>query len=322
MTAIPSLSMSDLRGDSRSRQRFQTGLGEALKGTGFVRFRNHGIPHDIIRSAYKAAAAFFALPPEIKLLYERPEVGRQRGYTPLGVEHAQGNPNLGDLKEFWHRGRTLSPQHKFFAKFGANHAVKEVEVFDRCMEALYRALENLANEILAALSLLLGKPDWWLPRFMKGGDSLLRLINYPPLEGLTFPPGSLRSAAHRDIDLITLLLVSEGSGLEIFTRDGHWIAVDNDPDEVILNLGDMFEFLSGGFYPSTIHRVVNPDGSTLGRMSCPFFDHPTPDKLLCVVDRFRLHDGAEHFVTQTAGHFLYERLIEIGVFTGANPYPF
>ena len=77
--------------------------GAAYREYGFCGFRNHGIPGEVIDEAYAAIAAFFAQPDVVKNSYRSVD-GGQRGYTPLGTEHARDNP-VPDLKEFWHTGR-------------------------------------------------------------------------------------------------------------------------------------------------------------------------------------------------------------------------
>ena len=63
----------------------------------------------------------------------------------------------------------------------------------------------------------------------------------------------------------------------------------------------MLEEASGGYYPSTTHRVVNPDNdsSNDSRYSMPLFLHPRNEVIL-----------SEKY---TAGKYLDERLEEIGL---------
>ena len=95
--------------------------------------------------------------------------------------------------------------------------------------------------------------------------------------------------------------MSSASGLEVLGTSGDWIPVPAGFDNVVINIGDMLQEASGGYFPSTSHRVVNPEGEDMdeSRMSLPLFLHPRPDVVLS--DRY------------TAASYLNERLNELGV---------
>eukprot|EP00461_Guttulinopsis_vulgaris_P000902 UN00902 len=66
---------------------------------------------------------------------------------------------------------------------------------------------------------------------------------------------------------------------------------------------------------STIHQVVNPDPSEYGtaRYSMPFFMHPVADMDLSVLESCIDEKNPKQFEPITAGEFLIQRLIEIGL---------
>lgn len=261
-------------------------LGKGLERFGFVTVTNHGIPVEILRNAYEVARRTFALPEEVKRKYETPENGRATGYTSFGIEHAKDDPTP-DLKEFWHVRQNLPAEEMLFPREIADFA--EVNV------ALFRALDGLSTRLLDAVGRHLGRPDGELSAMTREGNSLLRILHYPPVKPGT--PG-LRSSPHEDINFITLLVSATAAGLEILTRDGEWIAVTNPPDAIIVNAGDMLQLLTKGRIPSTTHRVVNDTGE---RYSIPFFVHPRSEVVLSEEPRV------------TAGEYLTQRLIEIGI---------
>jgi len=82
-------------------------------------------------------------------------------------------------------------------------------------------------------------------------------------------------------------------------RDGSWLEVPCDFGNLIVNIGDMLQEASGGYFPSTSHRVVNPEGAShnKSRVSIPLFLHPRPEVVL----------SARH----TADSYLKERLAEL-----------
>jgi isopenicillin N synthase-like dioxygenase len=127
---------------------------------------------------------------------------------------------------------------------------------------------------------------------------VLRILHYPPLTGEE-EPEAIRAAGHEDINLITILPASNEPGLQVLAKDGSWLEVPCDFGNLIVNIGDMLQEASGGYFPSTTHRVVNPEGAdkTIGRISLPLFCHPNPDVILS--DRY------------TADSYLQERLREL-----------
>jgi isopenicillin N synthase-like dioxygenase len=131
-------------------------------------------------------------------------------------------------------------------------------------------------------------------------QTLLRVLHYPPLDG-SEEPDAIRAAAHEDINLLTILPAANEPGLQVKGKDGNWIDVPCDFGNLIVNIGDMLQEASGGYFPSTTHRVINPEGSdqTRARISLPLFLHPRPDVVL-----------SERY---TADSYLTERLRELGV---------
>ncbi|MGK0338990.1 MAG: isopenicillin N synthase-like dioxygenase [Candidatus Azotimanducaceae bacterium] len=109
------------------------------------------------------------------------------------------------------------------------------------------------------------------------------------------------AAAHEDINLLTILPASDAPGLQVQKKNGEWMDVTSDGNQVIVNIGDMLQEASAGYFPSTSHRVVTQAGADnrSGRMSLPLFLHPRPEVVL-----------SERY---TAGSYLKERLEELGV---------
>ncbi|ADM09445.1 oxidoreductase [Parvularcula bermudensis HTCC2503] len=293
------LSFADaLEGDRADRAAFASALVQSLKDTGFVILIDHGIDLTRLNDVYETVAAFFAQAEDDKARFI---VGRdgQRGYTPFGRESAKDTA-IPDLKEFWHVGReavapNVWPDHP--------------PAFRSEISWLYEALDATGHGLLAALEEGLGVGAGDLTRLAEGGNSVLRLLHYPPVTA-TAPPGSLRAAAHEDINLITLLVAASAEGLELLSRDGEWRAIDAPPDALIVDSGDMLARLTNGFLPATTHRVVRPRTVNRSRYSLPYFLHPRPDALLACLDGFR--DGSEA-PPILAADFLAQRLAAIGL---------
>lgn len=255
-------------------------LGRSFGEYGFAVVRDHGIPQDLIDQAEAVSKAFFALPDPVKRAYKIEGGGGARGYTPFGTEKAK-DAEVFDLKEFWHVGRTLPPGHPLAEFMAPNIWPDEVEGFRETMSALFAAFEVAGARVLEAIALHLGRPRDFFAASIEDGNSVMRLLHYPPL-GEGAPEGAIRAAGHEDINTITLLLGAEEAGLELLTRQGEWHAVDVPPGALVINVGDMLERQTNGRLRSTTHRVVNPRGEAArrARFSMPFFLHFRPDFLI------------------------------------------
>ena len=261
---------------------------KSLKDTGFGLIVNHPILPELIKTVYREWKDFFDS--ELKHTYLFDPL-RQDGYFPLGTENAKGY-SAKDHKEFFHFylwGRTpdsISP------------ATKE----------LYDSLVNITSLLLEWIELntppeIRSKFSEPLKDMIKDSKTnLLRIIHYPPFIG-SEDSQSLRAAPHEDINLITLLVAGTEPGLEAQDKNGNWHKISTDPGTIIVNIGDMLKEVSGGYYPSTTHRVVNPESESANnsRFSMPLFLHP--------------RDNVQLSAHYTAKTYLKERLFEIGLKT-------
>jgi isopenicillin N synthase-like dioxygenase len=289
-------------------------LGDSFAEYGFAVVRDHGIPEALIRRAEDLAKHFFALPEAAKLRYRVPGGGGARGYTPFGIETAK-DAEVHDLKEFWHVGRSLPEGHPLAGFMAPNLWPDEVPGFRDTFEQLYAAFEQAGDRILRAIALHLELPEGWFAATVEDGNSVMRLLHYPPLASEA-PEGAIRAAAHGDINTITLLLGAEEAGLELLTKQGKWLAVAPPPGALVVNIGDMLERLTSGHLRSTTHRVVNPTGEAARRprYSMPFFLHFRPD---FVIEPLPQCIDPEHPADSppsiSAHDFLQQRLREIGL---------
>lgn len=285
-------------------------LGRSFHQTGFGVVRDHGIPADLIARAWDQCRAFFALPEAVKRQYHLKGTGGARGYTPFGTEQAK-DATVIDLKEFWHVGRTLpagDPLERFMAP---NLWPAEVVGFRETMEAIYTAFEASGARILQAIAISLGEAPDFFADSVHQGNSVMRLLHYPPLAPGA-PEGAIRAAAHEDINTITLLLGAEESGLQLKTADGQWVQVVPPDGALVVNIGDMLQRLTNGHLKSTSHRVVNPIGEAARRprYSMPFFLHFRPDFLIEPMAKY-VDSAHPALPAITAEDYLQERLREI-----------
>jgi len=291
---------------------FSAALGRSFRETGFGVITGHPVSQKAIDDNLAATKAFFALPSDAKEKYHDAPGGRQRGYTPFGTENAKGQAQA-DLKEFWHTGRDLPPGSPYRDTMKDTPSASEVPDFDRATRALYISLDSFGAELLKGVALHLNLPEDWFGDKVNFGNSILRLLHYPPQMDPP-PAGSVRAGAHEDINVITLLLGAEEAGLEVKHRSGKWLGVNPPPGALVINCGDMLQRYTGGILPSTTHRVVNPapERSKFPRYSTPFFLHFNQDFLIEALPGC-LAEGGRAEKPITAQDFLMERLREIGL---------
>jgi len=257
----------------------------SLRETGFGVLYHHPIDQLLIDEVYEEWKDFFASEKKYHYLFNRET---QDGYFPPSVSEKAVGFEKKDLKEFF--------QYYTWGKFPAemSDATKKLQ---RQLSALAQTLlawieDYLPGEIQTTLSMPLKE------MISSSEQTQLRILHYPPLEGE--PSGAVRAAAHGDINLLTVLVGATTNGLQVQDAEGVWHDVPSDRDSIAVNIGDMLEMATHGYYKSTLHRVINPVGAeNTSRLSMPLFLHPRP----------------EVFLTETcrAGDFLRQRLLAIGV---------
>jgi isopenicillin N synthase-like dioxygenase len=313
MNSIPSVNLKDfLSGDPVRKQKFVDEIGKAYEEIGFVALKGHFLSDILVKDLYTEIKNFFDLPLETKMKYEIDGLGGQRGYTSFGKEHAKGKKE-GDLKEFWHFGQYVENDPELEAEYPKNVEVNELPKFNVVGKETYKMLEKTAKHVLRALALHLGLKENYFDEYIKNGNSILRPIHYPPIT--SEPKNAVRAAAHGDINLITLLMGAQGRGLQVQNHKGEWLDAIAQPDELMINVGDMLSRHTNNKLKSTIHRVVNPPKELWGtsRYSIPFFMHPISDMKLDVLDICVDDKHPKQFKDITAGEFLNERLVELGL---------
>ena len=297
-------------GNQEERNAFVAELGKAYTDIGFVTIKNHGFNEAVQEELYRQVATFFELDQEKKQQYEIQEIAGQRGYTSFGKEHAKGI-DAADLKEFWQVGQP-SPAYEG-PEYHDNVNVNELPSFAPSFEKAYQDLEAIGQEMLQAIALYLSLDQHYFEPWVKGGNSILRAIHYPPI---TSDPGdSVRAGQHEDINLITLLMGASAEGLEVLNKQGEWVGITAIPGSLVVNVGDMLQRLTNGVLKSTTHRVVNPPKEKWAspRYSIPFFLHPVGKMPLYALENCISTDRPKGFENITAGAYLEERLIEIGL---------
>ena len=241
---------------------------KSLHETGFGVLKNHPLDQAMVEGIYAEWLAFFKT--EAKQAYAQDPVTMDGYFSPTVSETAK-NFTKKDLKEFFH----IYPWGKYPSEV-SDAARRYYQQGSQLAATLLNWVEeNSPSEVKARYSMP-------LPKMIEGCDqTLLRVLHYPPLQG-NEEPGAVRAAAHGDINLLTILPAATESGLQVLGKDDAWHDVPCDFGLLIVNIGDMLEEASGKYYPSTVHRVLNPtgEGAKKSRISLPLFLHPRRDVVL------------------------------------------
>ncbi len=257
----------------------------SLRTTGFAVVVNHPLPQSLVEQIYDEWLAFFD--GDAKYRYRFTPTDQDGWFGPDVSETAKGH-SVRDLKEFFH----VYPWGQYPAEV-SDAALRYAEIAKEIAVTLLGWVQDHTPAEVA------GRLSMPLPRMMDGSTrSLLRVLRYPPLRG-DEPADAVRAAAHEDINLLTILPASNEPGLQVCDLAGGWHDVPCDFGSIAVNAGDMLQLATGGYYPSTTHRVVNPTGeaATRSRLSLPLFLHPADDVVLA--------EG------RTAWSFLQERIAEL-----------
>lgn len=290
---------------------FATAFGQSFQQFGFAMVKDHGMDQNLIDDGWALARRFFDLPDAVKRHHDAKANGGQRGYTAFGTEIAKG-ASENDLKEFWHVGRDLPANDPLAQTMPPNVWPEELPEFQPVFAKLYREFDRIGAELLSTIALYLGLPERWFDGLIDNGNSILRLLHYPPVSQQA--PG-IRAGAHEDINLITLLLGAEEGGLELKDRSGRWLPVVPPQGALAINVGDMLQRLTNHVLPSTSHRVVNPppERRDRSRYSMPFFLHLRPDFIIDALPQCVTKDNPRRYPPISAHDYLTERLVEIGL---------
>lgn len=260
---------------------------ESLRNTGFGVLTNHPIQKALVENIYQQWYQFFTTGDKNNYAFD-PE--KQDGYfAPEISETAKGHTKK-DIKEYYHVypwGRipeSLREDILNYYKIASDLASELLDWVEK------HSPEDVAKHYSEPLSNMI----------MNTPNTLLRVLHYPPFDG-TEEPGAIRAAAHEDINLLTILPAANEPGLQVKSQEGEWLDVPSDFGNLIVNIGDMLQEASQGYFPSTSHRVINPTGENSGnsRISLPLFLHPRSEVVL----------SEKH----TQASYLLERLKELGV---------
>ncbi|KAG6902465.1 hypothetical protein C0995_016327 [Termitomyces sp. Mi166 len=259
----------------------------AMSTVGFFYVINHGYTQEQNRRIFDIAEVPFAVSDEEKQKYvgKMKETGSYQGYK---------------LRQYWHIGAGVRDQIEHYNIHNDVTAKEHPEALRPFLPELDAfARHNHFNVLLPLMRLLalgLELPEETFAEKHSFGSDLsetwIRLMKYYPrssedeektknvwLKGHTGMDTYFTCRCYFinedfiDFDSMTLLWSQPISALQILDPQGKWKWVKHIDNALIVNAGDALEFLSGGFYKGTIHRVRQPpaDQRDLARLGVFYF---------------------------------------------------
>jgi isopenicillin N synthase-like dioxygenase len=265
---IPVLDLRRFDAAEAPRAAFLAELREAAHEVGFFYLSGHGVAPELLRDLMQAARAFFSLPDADKLSIEMVNSPHFRGYNRVASERTRGRPD-------WREQIDIGPERPAVPRDvltpswarlrGPNQWPTAMPELRRTVTRWQTAALDVLSRILRAFALALGQPDALEPLYRDDPHHVVKLIRYPGQDA-----GERQGVgAHKDSELITLLLQDEQGGLQVETSQG-WIDVPPRAGTFVINIGELLELASDGYLRATMHRVILPAAGA-ERLSAAFF---------------------------------------------------
>ncbi|MCU1503703.1 MAG: isopenicillin synthase family oxygenase [Ilumatobacteraceae bacterium] len=274
--ALPVLDIAAFRADpsSAAASAFVDELCRVVHEVGFFYISGHGVDTDLFGRVHEVARQFFAQAEDVRLEIENVRSPQFRGYTRFGHEHTNGKVDLRDQVDI---GRELPPptlgpdDPAWLVLRGPNLWPSAPVAFRPVLSTWMDELEALAHTLLHALAIALGQPVDAFDEVVSPAEILLKVIRYRAAsEGEE--PSDQGVGAHRDTGFITFVHQDDVGGLQV-ERDGHLIDVPALAGTLVVNIGEMFQLVTRGYFKATVHRVVAPPPGA-ERISVAYFFNP------------------------------------------------
>lgn len=278
--ALPIIDLAALRAEDPAEI---ARLQAALHDSGFLYLTGHDFTPSMVDRMFAMAREFFALPLEDRLAIDNINSAQFRGYTRVGYEYTQGQPDQRDQLDIANERPVLElgPDDPAYLKLiGPNQWPAALPELRTVALEWFELARLTSHQLLRGIALALGQPAGFFdPWFDENTHDNMKIIRYPGSAGRA---GDQGVGAHKDYGWIALLLQDDLGGLQVQALDGTWLDAPPIPGTFVVNLGEMLEIVSGGYMRATVHRVVSPD-TTRDRISIPFFPGPRLDAIIPTV---------------------------------------
>ena len=222
--SIPVIDLAPLvNADERTLDTLVAKLDDACRNVGFFYVRNHGVPINLYDGVVREAERFFALPLEEKLRYNIDEIGTHHGYVPYGSLLFTGNPDLQEAYEICSEHPVDDPDYLAgHICYGPNVWPTSLPGFRETVYVYFEAIIRLSHLLCRAFAIALGQPEDFFESKSRRTMSQMRLIHYPPQQGMV-EEDRLGIGAHTDYEIFTVLRQTEQGGLQVGNTAGDWI---------------------------------------------------------------------------------------------------
>lgn len=283
-----------------ARKKLASQMEQAVIKYGFFKVSNFGLPKEVLDEIRSISQSTLELPDDIKKQFiggehDLPEeadrhlgVVRGSGYKPLGHwKYDNETPDQLDLFNIRHF------QHfdTFFNRIEYPEFVKyNLDSIAFYFNFLHReVLRKLATLIDIILEIPEGTTYQRLFAVEQGdpwssSNGRARFLLYHPVsEDYNKKTNSTWLRGHTDEGALTLILSQPILSLQIRDYDTQeWKYITHTPGSLVVNIGDMLSILTGGYFKSSIHRVITPpnDQQRYNRNTVIYFSNVIPRTFL------------------------------------------
>jgi isopenicillin N synthase-like dioxygenase len=269
LESLPIVNIADLDLPDRRKDVLQQ-LRQTMHDHGFLYLEGHGIAQALIDDVLAASRQFFDLDIDQKRSIEMVKSPHFRGYTLAGAEHTRGLPDWREQLDIGTElpAQQLTPTSPAWARLqGPNQWPAVLPTLKPLLLDYLDQVTRLGISLTGALAESIGQsPEIFKPIYTPLPNQLLKIIRYPGQDAIT---GDQGVGAHKDSGFVTILLQGQRDGLEIEKPQG-WIAAPPRRGSFIINIGELLEIATNGYFRAAVHRVVSPPAGT-DRLSVAFF---------------------------------------------------
>ncbi len=312
-SAIPLIDFGPMRSDDPDeRQKVGDEVRKACTEVGFFYAINHNVAKPLIDATFDAAHRFFSLPAQIKSKIPVTNNAGNRGYTPLLGENTDPTAK-GDFHEAFDFALELNMDDPDLDKglfgYSPNQWPEDEEApgFRDALLAYQGAALAFGADIFRAFALALELPENFFDKKITKPLAVMRVLHYPPQDGV-IEEKQIGTGAHSDYECFTVLCTDDKAALQVLNAAGEWVEAPPVEGAFVVNVGDMMERWTNGYFLSTIHRAINRSGKQ--RYSIPLFFGPNPDVEITVLESCQSAANPPKYEPIQAGAYVEQRIDE------------
>ena len=249
---------------------------DACHDIGFMYVTGHGIPAGLTDRLRKAVIDYFSRA-EARKREDCISRGNYRGYIPQGYFTANSGGDEADEYEGYKLHFETAADDDIRQRcdlYGPNKWPADCDELREAVDVYWSHCDRVTSTLLHALAPALQTDIATLLERFEQPLTNMTLLHYPPQRN-----GRVGIHPHKDTDALTILAPDPVGGLQVRVRGGSgWTDVVPPNAALVVNIGDMLEIWSGGYFVSTPHRVINESGND--RYSFPYFSVPRFDVIV------------------------------------------